>query len=65
MRELERIEPTTEDIGRAVVYHPHVGTTERGVITSFNDHYVFVRYGSASTSQATSRRDLSWEHHSQ
>jgi hypothetical protein len=43
------IEPTEEDIGRAVVYtgnrYPG-GKLEEGVITSFHDHAVFVRYGS-------------------
>jgi hypothetical protein len=31
-----------------------------GVITSFNDHSVFVRYGADKHSKGTSRADLEW-----
>jgi hypothetical protein len=58
------IEPTEEDIGRAVVYtgnrYPG-GKLEEGVITSFNDYRVFVRYGADQGSKATSRADLEWK----
>lgn len=44
-------------VGRLVVYRPpHITAAEQGeegVITSVNDHYVFVRYGTQQTSQAT------------
>ena len=57
------IEPTNDDIGRAVVYtgnrYPG-GKLEEGVITSFNDYRVFVRYGSDKGSKSTSREDLEW-----
>ena len=57
------IEPTKDDIGRAVVYtgnrYPG-GKLEDGVITSFNDHSVFVCYRDSNTSKATSRADLEW-----
>jgi hypothetical protein len=57
------IEPTKDDVGRAVVYtgnrYPG-GKLEEGVITSFNDHRVFVRYGSDKGSKSTSREDLEW-----
>ena len=57
------IEPTEEDIGRSVVYtgnrYPG-GKLEEGVITSFHDHAVFVRYCSDKHSKATSRADLDW-----
>jgi hypothetical protein len=57
------IEPTKDDIGRAVVYtgnrYPG-GKLEEGVITSFNDYRVFVRYGSDKASKSTSREDLEW-----
>ncbi|SIO65351.1 hypothetical protein SAMN05443247_10544 [Bradyrhizobium erythrophlei] len=57
------IEPTEDDIGRGVVYtgnrYPG-GRLEEGVITSFNDHRVFVRYGSDKGSKSTSREDLEW-----
>ncbi len=57
------IEPTKVDIGRKVNYQAgHPGApVEQGIITSFNDHCVFVRYGrEGTTSQGTSREDLNW-----
>jgi hypothetical protein len=55
------IEPTEKDIGRAVLYGPRHGQPlEEGVITSFNNVYVFVRYGSDKHSKATLRGDLRW-----
>jgi len=57
------IEPTNEDIGRAVNYvgNRYVGgEIERGVIISFSTNYVFVRYGSDRISKATRRVDLEW-----
>ncbi len=55
------IDPTKDDVGRKVVYTGNYnGPLEEGVITSFNDHCVFVRYGSQVTSRASSRVDLRW-----
>lgn len=54
------IHPTKTDIGRAVVYRGYAGEVEQGTITSFNDEYVFVRYGLGSTSAATRRDQLEW-----
>lgn len=59
------IEPTANDIGRMVIYRDFGGRgkIEEGVITSFNDSYVFVRYGgNGTTSAATARGDLEWSH---
>ena len=56
------LDPTTNDIGRLVVYkarHPNA-EPEQGVITSFNEHCVFVRYGADVYSKGTSREDLEW-----
>jgi hypothetical protein len=57
------IVPTKDDIGRAVIYtgnrYPG-GELEEGVITSFNDHTVFVRYGADKHSKGTLRTDLEW-----
>lgn len=55
------IEPTEKDIGRKVVYRaaPFMAP-EEGVITSINNEFVFVRYGSNTTSAATRRKDLEW-----
>lgn len=59
------IDPTEDSVGRKAVYtgnrYPG-GQLEEGVITSFNAHSVFVRYGSSAGSQATSRDDLEWLH---
>jgi hypothetical protein len=59
------INPTDADIGREVTYKArHKGAKiEDGVITSFNDTYVFVRYRDqypAAWGKATSREDLEW-----
>jgi hypothetical protein len=57
------IEPTEDDIGRAVVYigNRYPGRKlEEGVITSFNRYTVFVRYGSEQNSKGTLRADLEW-----
>jgi hypothetical protein len=45
-------------VGSLVVYRREYCAPEEGVITSVNDQYVFVRYGSQQTSQATDPRDL-------
>jgi len=55
------INPTDADIGRKVVYRSAPDyKAEEGVITSFNERVVFVRYGAGVTSAATERRDLDW-----
>jgi hypothetical protein len=53
------INPTEKDIGRGVVYRPALGKAEDGKITSFNEYYVFVRYGGNGIA-ATRREDLTW-----
>jgi hypothetical protein len=62
------IHVTQADIGRAVICVPfhargdrtHPGC-ERGVITSFNDSYVFVRYGAPGCpGVATWPQNLEW-----
>lgn len=55
------IDPKRTDVGRRVLYCPYVGAApEPGVITSFNDAYVFVRYDGDAFSKATDRADLEW-----
>lgn len=57
------INPEKNDIGRGVVYTPRFGPKEDGVITSFNDAYVFVRYKDqhpTAHGKATKREDLEW-----
>jgi len=60
------VNPTKDDVGRSVVYtgnrYPG-GKLEEGVITSFNDYCVFVRYGADKGSKGTSRADLEWVAH--
>lgn len=62
------IDPTADDVGRSVVYQRgwidshgccHLKLDD-GVITSFNDTCVFVRYGSDKHSKGTRRQDLTW-----
>ena len=59
------INPTEYDIGRKVIYKPmHADDfeppdCEEGIITSFNDRFVFVRYHGI-TSAGTRRKDLFW-----
>ena len=45
-------------IGLLVVYRRKGQPLDQGVITSVNDHYVFVRYGSQVGSAATNPADL-------
>ena len=47
-----------EVVGQRVVYTAHHGETEEGVVTSWNDRFVFVRYGSKKRSEATDRSQL-------
>ena len=57
------IEPTQDDLGRAVVYRPAhwpKGPVEHGVITSFTKDVVFVRYADQPNSKATMKKDLTW-----
>lgn len=54
------IEPTKEDIGRAVIYVRGNPPFDEGVIMSMNEHYVFVRYGADAHAKATRREDLEW-----
>ena len=56
------IEQAKNNIGNRVTYIPYEGCDvsqyEFGIITSVNDSYVFVRYGSNLHSQATNPCDL-------
>lgn len=47
------------EIGRKVIYKSF-GKTEFGVITSFNEKYVFVRYGNDINSKSTRPSDLEY-----
>lgn len=58
-----RIEDLTKwDKGRGVLFHTLHGTTERGVISSWNDQWVFCRFGEGSTAAACDPKQLTWEH---
>jgi len=57
------IEPTDADLGKHVIYKRdwmQPKDWEHGVITSFNEKFVFVRYGTGTISKATRREDLYW-----
>lgn len=53
------LDEARERVGHKVLYRTPGGVLrEEGVITSVNDQYVFVRYGSQAGSQATYPADL-------
>lgn len=58
------LEEARAGIGRKVVYAATPWDSSRppeeGVVTSVNDHFVFVRYGSDTHSKATYAGDLRW-----
>ena len=56
------IEPKQSDIGRKVIYLVHRNAeAEEGVITRFNEKYVFVRFGKEEESAVTTRDELEWK----
>ena len=61
------IDPQDGDEGRKVIYTGGAGEQETGIVSSWNDHAVFVRYQSNYSPfqyklqpQATNREDLRW-----
>jgi hypothetical protein len=54
------IEPKQSDIGREVIYRASNAEAEEGVITRFNEKYVFVRFGKEEKSVVTTRDQLEW-----
>lgn len=42
----------SEHVGREVIFRYHHGEEVRGVVTSFNGRFVFVRFGAASSSES-------------
>jgi hypothetical protein len=63
-RHLELSALTKAEVGRRVVYRAqHADAVdEHGVISSWNDEYVFVRYGADIHTKATNPEDLEWFH---
>lgn len=59
------INPKEGDIGRTVIYQSSHWANklpkEKGIIVSFNDLVVFVRYGADKQSKVTLRWDLTYE----
>lgn len=59
------LDEARESIGQGVIYLPRsregMEHAEAGVISSVNDHYVFVRYGSDRGTKATYPEDLTLE----
>lgn len=53
------LKPT--DVGRRAIYTAHHGDRQVGVISSWNERYVFVRYGMGSTAAATDPDQLEFE----
>jgi len=56
--DIDELKP--QDVGRNVTYTANHGEREHGVISSWNDKYVFVRYGMGSTAAATDPEQLSF-----
>ena len=55
------IEPKQSDIGREVIYRVHNNAeAEEGVITRFNEKYVFVRFDQEEGSAVMMRDELEW-----
>jgi hypothetical protein len=57
---IEDRELTQSDVGATVLYVAS-GVVEFGKISSWNDQYVFVKYGEGDTAAATKPCDLRWE----
>lgn len=58
-----KLEDLTEaDKGRAVTYRVGSTVREHGVIKFWNNHYIFVRYGSSEAGIATYPGDLTFDH---
>lgn len=53
-------ELTDADKGRNVTFCHHHGTREHGVLSSWNDKYIFVRFGMGSTAAACDPKQLCW-----
>ena len=62
---MKHCELTPAAVGRKVVYwamhdRHRQGPGEEGVITSYNEHYAFVRFGRFAPPQAVRALDLAW-----
>lgn len=61
---VKKLKLSEVEIGRKVVYTPFKGCgedqKEEGIITSKNDKYIFVQYGSDTHSKATNVKDLEY-----
>lgn len=57
------IDPKPGDEGKWVTYISSHNFREAGIISSWNDRVVFVRYHAGDTSAATTREDLIWGLH--
>ena len=53
---------TDADKGRGVIFHTNHGTQERGVLSSWNEHFIFARFTSGSTAAACDPRQLEFEY---
>ena len=49
------------DKGRGVIYVPAHGNYQRGIISSWNEQHIFVRYTTGCTAAATNPDQLHWE----
>lgn len=51
-----------EDKGRGVLFLTHHGVIERGVLSSWNEWYIFARFTNGSTAAACDPKQLEFEH---
>lgn len=51
---------TNADKGREVIFHHHHGERDSGILSSWNEHYVFCRFTSGSTAAACDPEQLTF-----
>jgi len=54
------VEPGFEDLGKEIVLNFSYETNNKGIITSYNDKFVFVRMYGADEPRGFKRKFLSW-----
>ena len=58
MISIAKLKPS--DVGRGVVYVPPHDARQDGVVSSWNERWIFVRYRGQESAQATDPADLQW-----
>ncbi len=55
-------ELTSDDVGREVIFWHSHGKPEPGILSSWNDKYIFCRFTTGSTAAACDPKQLRWSH---